>query len=168
MRIQPPAAFFLSLLLTACAVEDGNEAANVAPPATDESTPAPSASPPPRQPANDGQAPERSAVVTLAVAPESTSPDSTVTLTLRNGAQQQIGYNLCTSALETGAGRPVPTSRICTMELRTLEPGRTATHRYELPVNMVDGSYRFMTQVHWLPSKRTSAIRSNSLEVSSD
>ena len=91
-----------------------------------------------------------------------------MTLTLRNGDRQQIGYNLCTSALETSAGRPVPSNRVCTMELRTLGPGRSATYSYKLPVNMADGSYRFLTQVEWMQSGRRSGVRSNSFEVRSD
>ncbi|HEU5481936.1 MAG TPA: hypothetical protein VFU80_02425 [Sphingomicrobium sp.] len=91
-----------------------------------------------------------------------------MTLTLSNGSDRQVGYNLCNSALQTSAGRPVPSGRICTMELRTLEPGRTATYSYELPVNMAEGSYRFLTQVEWIGANRSSGIRSNSIEVALD
>jgi len=88
-----------------------------------------------------------------------------MTLTLDNGSKEQVGYNLCTSALETSAGRAVPTGRICTMELRTLEPGKTVNYPYKLPVNMTAGNYRFVTQVEWIASGRRSGVRSNGFEI---
>ncbi|MGI8704596.1 MAG: hypothetical protein ACR2JJ_02150 [Sphingomicrobium sp.] len=160
----------LPLLLFACTVESGNQAENIegadgneftgAPPGT-----APPVTSPPQQPENDAKAPKPSGDVTLSATPASTTEGATITLTLSNGAKEQIGYNLCTSNLETSGGRDVPTSRVCTMELRTLEPGRTADYRYELPVNMVHGSYRIATQAEWMNSRRRSTVRSNSFEV---
>lgn len=170
MRLRGLTVPLLPLLLLACTVEGGNQAENI--PAADgnQSTGAPPAtsppeSSPPQQPGNNAQSPEPSGDVTLSAAPASTTEGATVTLTLSNGSKEQIGYNLCTSNLETSGGQDVPTSRVCTMELRTLEPGRTADYRYELPVNMVDGSYRFSTQVEWMDSGRRGTVRSNSIEV---
>lgn len=177
MRLQARTAVPLSLLLCACGGDASNQAANfgttdangaaLAPanggPGNAAASPGESAAP--QQPGNGPQAPEPSGQVTLSAAPAQTTAGATMTLTLSNGAREQIGYNLCTSALQTSAGADVPTSRVCTMELRTLEPGRSADYRYELPVNMADGSYRFLTQVEWMQSGRTSGVPSNSFEI---
>jgi hypothetical protein len=170
LRVRGPAIFFLSLLLLACAVESGNRAENIAAADSNGSTGAPPGTAPPdtaspQQPGTNVQPPEPSGEATLSVAPASTTEGATVTLTLSNGSKEQVGYNLCTSNLETSGGVRVPTSRVCTMELRTLEPGRNADYRYGLPVNMVAGSYRVVTQVQRMNSRRLSTIRSNSFEV---
>lgn len=55
-----------------------------------------------------------------------TNAGATMTLTLRNGSKEQIGYNLCTSAIETTSGKNIESGRVCTMEPRTVEPGRSA------------------------------------------
>lgn len=171
MRHHSSTAMLVSLLLCACAVESGNEADNAAAPDRNATAPAPveggNQAPPARQPGNGADAPE-AAEVTLSASPEQTTENSTVTLTLRNGSEEQVGYNLCTSDLQTAGGGKVPTNVVCTMELRTLEPGRTATYGYKLPVNMATGSYRFATQVHWTDSGRTDRIRSNIFEVRPD
>lgn len=177
MRQQAMIAVPLSLLLCACGGDAANQADNfgmtgandvaVAPANGAASNAAASPGEPaaPQQPGNGAQAPEPSGQVALLAAPARTTGGSTMTLTLTNGSSGQIGYNLCTSALQTSAGVDVPTSRVCTMELRTLEPGRSADYRYELPVNMADGSYRFLTQVEWMQSGRRSGVASNSFTV---
>jgi hypothetical protein len=88
--------------------------------------------------------------VRLAVAPASVAAGGNVALTLTNGSAEAIGYNLCTSTLERREGgdwRPVPSDRVCTMELRTLEPGRQDTFQLELPAGITAGEYRFRTGV---------------------
>lgn len=177
MRL-PALSATIALLLGACAVDQANDSANMpeqandlAPEASDGpgNEAAPTAGSPERQPPGNGsQAPEPSGDVTLSAAPARTTEGASMSLTLRNGSREQLGYNLCTSALETSAGRPVPSGRICTMELRTLEPGRNATYSYELPKTMVEGSYRFLTQVEWMGSGRRTGVRSNSFEVRPD
>jgi len=165
-------AFSAAALLCACVADTGNEASNAPDPAatvpSGNGAAGPGEAPPVQQPGEGAQAPEPSSDVALSAAPATTTEGSTVTLTLRNGSGEQIGYNLCTSALETSAGQPVPSSRVCTMELRTLEPGKTATYPYELPVNMTAGNYRFVTQVEWMGSGRRSAVRSNSIAVTTN
>ena len=171
MGLQTLTALALSLMLCACGAGTGNGADNVGATEGNEMAAPSDGSGDSRdgqESANGTSAPEPSGDVTLAAAPAQTTGGSTMTLTLRNGSSQQIGYNLCTSALETSAGRSIPTSRVCTMELRTLEPGRNADYRYELPVNMAEGSYRFVTQVEWMQSSRGSGVRSNSFAVRSD
>ena len=183
MRLQGHWALALALLLCACNGQTGNTAENAAAEAN-QAAPAPSenaagevlaepgnaASPPagapaPEPPANGSKAPEPSGEVTLSAAPARTAAGGTMTLTLRNGSSERVGYNLCTSGIETSAGRAVETGRICTMELRTLEPGRSANYAYELPDNLADGTYRFLTSVERMGSGRRGAVRSNSFEV---
>ena len=109
--------------------------------------------------------PAPSGNVTLTAAPTQTSAGSAVTLTLANGSRQTVGYNLCTSALQTAAGAEVRTDRVCTLELRTLEPGRNATYRYELPGRLSDGRYRFSTGLDQMPSGGPTSVTSNTIEV---
>lgn len=176
MQSRSSAALCLALLLCACGTENGNQAANGAEsnsvaelaaqsPNRADSAGRPGATPPSQALGSGAQAPEPSGDVTLLAAPARVSEGATVTLTLRNGSRERVGYNLCTSDLQTSAGRSVPTSRVCTMELRTLEPGGTADHRYKLPLNMPGGSYRFVTQVEWMQSGRRDGVESNSFEV---
>jgi hypothetical protein len=146
----------LTLVLCACQVEAGGGSGNSAVPAPERDGKAP--------PANDEHG-EPAGGVELSASPKETKTKSSVTLTLRNGSAHDVGYNLCTSALETAAGREVPTSRVCTMELRTLEPGSTTTSSYQLPVNMLEGSYRFATQVHSMESGSVATVRSNAFTV---
>lgn len=161
-------ALSLSLLLCACSQTGGggdNAAANSGETGLGAGPADASNSTIERQPANGIAPAEPSGPVTLSAASEQVAPGATMTLTLANGSSEQIGYNLCASDLQTSAGRPVPTGLVCTMELRTLEPGRDVDYRYQLPVNMVAGSYRFATQVEWMQSGRRSGVRSNSFEV---
>lgn len=171
-------ALLLSLLLCACSVETGNEAEQAGAADANEVTAtgdvgesaggdatAPPGTPPPEQPGTNGQAAEPAGEVVLSAAPGRTTAGGTMTLTLRNDSREQIGYNLCSSAIETSGGRPVPTDRICTMELRLLEAGRSANYSYELPEQLADGTYRFLAQVEWMGSNRRSGVRSNSFEV---
>lgn len=79
----------------------------------------------PQQPF-DGQQPSGSASdVVLRAGPETIAAGGSMTLTLDNESAGTIGDNLCASGLERGSGvgwQPVPENRLCTMELRTLQP----------------------------------------------
>lgn len=182
MRIR---AVMLALLLSGCtAAEDnaslnaaanvsGNAESNAADPAqnqatadgaADEAAPPPG-SPPARQPPAGAPGEQPSGVVSLGAAPARVAPGATMTLTLRNGSRGQVGYNLCTSAIENAAGRAVRTDRVCTMELRTLGPGRSADYAYELPASIERGNYRFSTSVERMDAGARSVVRSNSFEV---
>lgn len=168
----------LAALLLACAAPEGNRADNMAAggegnggapaevPINDGGTPPPAPAPAPtpdgQQPAGDS---ERTAAITLSASPESLSPGATVTLRLANGSRGQVGYNLCTSALETAAGAAVRTDRVCTMELRTLEAGQSATYGYELPAGLEPGSYRFSSGVEWMAAGNRTNVTSNSIRV---
>jgi hypothetical protein len=73
-----------------------------------------------------------------------------VRLTLDNGTSDPIGYNLCTSTLQRHDGNswsPVRTDEVCTMELRILEPGRSATFDKTIPSGLSAGEYRYVTSV---------------------
>lgn len=171
-------ALALGLLLCACTVGGDNASENAEAngavstgtvnatgnAATDgEAAPPGSQQPQPAQPG--APAPLPSGSVDLSVAPTRVAAGATMTLTLRNGSRGQIGYNLCTSAIETSAGRTVPSDRVCTMELRTLEPGRSANYSYELPRRIAAGSYRFVTNVGPVDGGVRSVVRSNNFEV---
>jgi hypothetical protein len=76
--------------------------------------------------------------------------DQTVKLTLSNESGGPVGYNLCTSALQrrtAGKWTGVTTGDICTMEIRTLQNGRTAKFDKTLPADTVSGEYRYTANV---------------------
>ena len=173
MRVLAIAAL---LLATACEVsQTGNNAADTANTAGEiagagpqPAAPGPPGTRPQEPPGAPASQPEPSGGVTLRADPVSARAGATMTLTLTNGARQDIGYNLCTSGLQMSAGggwRSIATDRVCTMELRTLRPGGQATDRWDLPANLADGRYRFATNVEGLPAGRQRSVASNSFEV---
>ncbi len=90
-----------------------------------------------------------------------------VELTLENGSSQAISYNLCTSALErstNGGWTAVPEDRVCTMELRSLAPGETATFTATLPAGAPSGEYRYSANVEREAGGRVT-VSSNSFLV---
>jgi hypothetical protein len=73
-----------------------------------------------------------------------------VLLMLDNGTRQPIGYNLCSSQLQKRDGTgwsDVATDDVCTMELRTLNPGFDATFEKRLPASLAAGEYRYVTRI---------------------
>jgi hypothetical protein len=171
MRIQ---ALALALLLCACGTAQDNAAINAdadlaAPGAPIDgavpTTPPPTGAPTGEQPLDGRAAPEPSGEIGLRASPEQLSAGGTVTLTLSNGTREQLGYNLCTSALQTAERREVRSDRICTMEIRTLEPGRTASYSYELPGTLGRGSYRLSTGIDRMSSGTRVTVTSNSFRV---
>ena len=165
----------IALLLAACSAEQDNLAnadGNGAPAdvAIEGGSEQPAAPPPNEQapsppPTNGPPAEEPGGEVTLSAVPARVGNGGTVTLRLINGSNQTVGYNLCTSALETASGAAVQTDRICTMELRTLQPGRSANYSYELPGSLPDGRYRFSTGAERMPTGGRTVVRSNTIEV---
>ena len=84
--------------------------------------------------------------VTLAAA----KAGQNVMLTLRNESGAPVGYNLCTSALQrrvSGTWEAVETGDICTMEIRTLDSGNSATFEKTLPDGLTAGEYRYTNSV---------------------
>ena|SRR5688572_19427916 len=73
-----------------------------------------------------------------------------VQLTLSNESGSPVGYNLCASALQrrtAGKWTAVETGDICTMEIRTLQNGTSATFDKTLPDDTISGEYRYATNV---------------------
>jgi hypothetical protein len=180
MRLKSSALLAASLFLCACAEggrtvensEDLNQIAAAAddvavtdPGSADSDALAPGEPSGPQRPGNGSETPEPSGNVTLAATPAETSAGATMSLTLRNGSRERIGYNLCTSAIVTSTGRSVDSDRVCTMELRTLNSGASANYSYELPDDLADGTYRFVTQVERMESGGRSSIRSTGFRV---
>jgi hypothetical protein len=80
------------------------------------------------------------------------APGAQFTLSLANRSGSQIGYNLCVAALDRRVGgdwqsSPHPLTEVCTMELRLLEPGATATFQHTMPAAAPAGEYRIRTAV---------------------
>ena len=87
-----------------------------------------------------------------------------VLLTLRNGSATPVSYNLCSSRLQRAPGwEPVETDEVCTMELRTLQPGGSATFEKTLPSDLRPGEYRYMTNVD--ADGKRSVLTSNPFRV---
>lgn len=110
----------------------------------------------------------QSAEIALDVAPDTVAAQDSVTLTLSNGSAAAIGYNLCTSGLERqsgGAWQAVAEDRVCTMELRTLEPGAQARFSLRLPPGVEAGDYRYHTTVEMLDTGTRRDLRSGTLRV---
>jgi hypothetical protein len=110
----------------------------------------------------------QNADVALDVAPDTVAAQDSVTLTLSNGSPASIGYNLCTSGLERQGGggwQAVPEDRVCTMELRTLEPGGLASFTLRLPPDLASGDYRYHTSVEMLDTNTRRDARSDAFRV---
>lgn len=106
--------------------------------------------------------------VTLEVEPRSVSAGASVTLLLRNGTGSDIGYNLCSSALERldeGSWRPIPSNRVCTMEIRTLPPGEETRYPLEVPGGLEPGEYRYLTNVEMMDAGDRGPVRSDPFRV---
>lgn len=81
---------------------------------------------------------------------EATSTSGEVVLTLHNGTDAPIGFNLCSSRLERREGTVwthIPTGEMCTMEIRSLPAGETARFEKTLPAKLAGGVYRYTTIV---------------------
>lgn len=84
---------------------------------------------------------------------------SLVTLRLTNRLGRSIGYNLCRSRVERldvesgewGAVRS--TAELCTAEIRTLAPGQSVTHSFQLTVKPQPGRFRVSTALDDLQAR---------------
>lgn len=102
--------------------------------------------------ANGGAAaPSDSAVqapVTVTVDRATYAAGAEVTLRIENRSDERFGYNACTRTVEREAGAgwisiPEP-DRVCTMEIRFLDPRSSVTERTELPRALERGRYRLL------------------------
>lgn len=106
--------------------------------------------------------------VDFEVEPDEVAAGDSITLELENDAQESVSYNLCSSGLEMetdGAWQDVPSSRMCTRELRILQPGAEATFRLQLPSDLAPGTYRFYTGVQMRPADSGTQLRSETFRV---
>lgn len=98
-------------------------------------------------------------MVKLSAAPTSVPRGGTLTL------REPLGYTLCTSAIEKANGQTVHIGRICTRELRTLQPGRSASYDYELSPEIAAGRYRILANAERMNSGTHDVTRSNYFDV---
>lgn len=106
----------------------------------------------------------------LAVEPTQSSAGGQVTLTLMNRSEQALGYNLCPVAIERLVGdaweeRSERPAEFCTMELRVLDPGASATYEHTVP-SLPPGTYRFRASVERPLGGEQAAVVSEQFEVS--
>ena len=77
------------------------------------------------------------------------APGATVGLRIVNGSDATFGYNPCTRSVEreqSGAWTTLPPEpdRVCTMELRLLQPRQTVSATTDLPRSLAAGRYRLL------------------------
>lgn len=104
----------------------------------------------------------------LRVAPATVEPGDSVTLVLVNESSGAIGYNLCTSALQRQSGgewQRVASERVCTLELRTLEPGNEDDYTLTLPEDLAAGEYRFITSIERMATGDRVGLTSEPIQV---
>jgi hypothetical protein len=109
----------------------------------------------------------------LTVQPQPARAGQEVVLTLTNHSGRQVGYNLCPTLLQRQvAGEweasPIPFTEVCTMELRTLDPGASATFRHPLPAGIPAGTYRFWAAVEWPLGGDRAGVQSAPFPVTAD
>ena len=97
------------------------------------------------------------------------APGASGDLILNNARSHAIGYNLCTAGLERRQGGAWVSAergdRACTMELRLLEPGATASFRFTLPADLAAGEYRYSTRLENMTTGSGEVHSSNTFEV---
>ena len=106
--------------------------------------------------------------ITLRAEPATAAPGANVELILENGSTADVGYNLCTSALERvvdGNGQPVQSDRPCTMELRMLPPSQNTRYTISLPAGLAAGEYRWVARVERMSSNEMVSVTSNTFRV---
>ena len=74
---------------------------------------------------------------------------ATVAMTVKSQSRDTLGYNQCSSRVverqEASSWVQVPEpDRMCTMELRLLNPNETQTAKTDLPATLVSGNYRLV------------------------
>jgi hypothetical protein len=108
--------------------------------------------------------------VHFTVRPTTSAAGDSIVLTLHNGTDGQIGYNLCASSLTRRTGdswMAVPSDVVCTMELRLLEGGQSANYRTAVPRGLSPGEYRYHTSIEVMQTNERHAISSSRFTVTS-
>ena len=93
----------------------------------------------------------------------------TITLRLENATTQVLGYNLCSVQLQRSQGGAWTSAevepRVCTTELRALEPGATTTYEIAFGDVLPGDRYRFETTVERMESGTRPVIYTNTFVI---
>jgi hypothetical protein len=119
-------------------------------------------------PASPAAAAPAIAPLRLMIQPVEARAGGTVTMLLHNRSAETVGYNLCSSALEHHNRTewvPVPTSDVCTRELRMLPPGAEARYQRQLPDALPAGEYRYLTTIEMQGSGTTERLVSDGFSI---
>jgi hypothetical protein len=97
-------------------------------------------------------------------------PGQVATLSLSNPLDERIGYNACAWTLELHRDdgwetAPYEDERVCTMELRILEPGGAASPTFAFDDSLPAGSYRFRAILHRLDTGSRKIHRSGTFRI---
>ena len=106
--------------------------------------------------------------VRLRIEPTAAAPGDSVALVLDNGSAEIVGYNLCTTTLDRRSGEawePVASDRVCTMELRMLQPGQEARITLALPADLAPGEYRAVTGVERMDAGERTGVATEPFQV---
>ena len=90
-----------------------------------------------------------SSEVTLRLDRATYTPGATATMTIRSTSRDTLGYNPCSNrSVERQQGSTwvahAEPDRMCTMELRLLNPGETQTAPADIPAGLSAGTYRMV------------------------
>jgi uncharacterized protein YfaS (alpha-2-macroglobulin family) len=100
-----------------------------------------------RAPRTQGRSAQNSAEVTITLDRSSYSAGGTANVSVTSHSRDTLGYNFCSSRTverkqgESWVAIPEP-GRMCTMEIRLLNPGETQTASITMPESMPAGTYR--------------------------
>ncbi|HEU5174711.1 MAG TPA: hypothetical protein VFT96_08160 [Gemmatimonadaceae bacterium] len=93
--------------------------------------------------------------IAITVDRDTYSPGAEVGLRLENRSESRFGYNACQRRVEREAGSGWLTiaepDRVCTMEIRMLDPHATKTDRTDLPGALEPGRYRLLISFMYEP-----------------
>lgn len=101
---------------------------------------------------------------------QSYSAGTTVSLRLKNSYRHALGYNLCQAVLERESGASwraaeFENDRVCTMELRLLQPGDSVVTSRRLDGRLAEGNYRFRTTVENMSTGSREPVTSNTFRL---
>lgn len=110
--------------------------------------------------------------VTVSTDQPSYAPGNEIVISYTNETSAEVGYNLCWAWLErqqNGAWVRIENQpgHVCTAELRTLEPGATATERFPLPETLAAGQYRIRTHIESFVTGGRVVVTTNTFTIGS-